>query len=145
MAEYATEQKRMLLRFLKEHGETAYTVEELVTGMREEYGESVPAQSTVYRLMTRLVEEGIVKRFVKGHSRKFVYQIVAGERCHSHLHLKCMGCGKLIHLEEKLSDELLGRVRMSSDFAVDEEETVLFGACASCHREKQKRREATVE
>ena len=137
MAGYATEQKRMLLDFLRDHCESAYTVEELILGMRQTYGEGIPGKSTVYRLMTRLVEEGTVKRFVRGHSRQFVYQIVAGEHCHSHLHLKCMGCGKLIHLDEGLSDELLGKVRASSDFAVDEEETVLFGACAACHRKKE--------
>lgn len=136
MAEYATEQKKLLLSFLRDRCELAYTVEELVLEMKKTYGEGIPGKSTVYRLMTRLVEEGTVKRFVRGHSRQFVYQIVAGEHCHSHLHLKCMGCGKLIHLDEGLSEELLGKVRASSDFAVDEEETVLFGACAACHREK---------
>lgn len=137
MAEYATEQKRMLLNFLKQHCESGYTIEELIGEMRLSYGEAIPGKSTVYRLMTRLVEEGTVKRFVKGHSRSFVYQIVAGEHCHSHLHLKCVGCGKLIHLDDRLSEELLSKVRVSSDFTVDEEETVLFGACADCHREKR--------
>ena len=139
MAEYATEQKKLLLSFLREHCDLAYTVEELLLEMKEAYGAEAPGKSTVYRLMTRLVEEGTVKRFVRGHSRQFAYQIVVGEHCHSHLHLKCMGCGKLIHLDEGLSDELLDKVRASSDFAVDEEETVLFGACAACHRENKKR------
>lgn len=138
MAEYATEQKRILVKFLRDHAETAYTVEELVLSLRESYGEAAPGKSTVYRLITKLTEEGTLKRFVRGHSRQFAYQIVAGERCHAHLHLKCMGCGKLIHLDEQVSDDLLGKVRASSDFAVDEEETVLFGACATCHRQGRK-------
>ncbi len=132
MAEYVTEQKRMLRQFLREQAERAYTVDELVCHMRARYGEEAPGKSTVYRLITKMTEEGHVKRFVRGHSRQFVYQSVVGERCHAHLHLKCMGCGKLIHLDERVSDELLGQVRACSDFAVDEEETVLFGACSSC-------------
>ena len=145
MAEYATEQKKMLLDFLREHCERAYTVEELVTGMQERYGSHVPGKSTVYRLMTHLVEEGTVKRFVKGHSRTFLYQIVAGEHCHSHLHLKCMGCGRLLHLDERVSDELLDRVRACSDFAVSEEETVLYGACADCSHTQFKKHGDTHE
>ena len=134
MAEYATEQKRMLLQLLQERGESAYTVEELVLRLHEAYGERAPGKSTVYRLITRMTEEGTVKRFVRGRSRQFSYQIVGGERCHAHQHLKCMGCGRLIHLDEGVSDDLLCRVRACSDFAVDEEETVLFGACGSCSR-----------
>lgn len=138
MAEYATEQKKMLLDFLRSNCENAYTVDRLVADMKEAYGETVPGKSTVYRLMTRLVEEGTVKRFVKGHSRQFLYQIVAGDHCHSHLHLKCIGCGRLIHLDERVSDELLDRVRACSNFSVSEEETVLFGACGDCNQTKHK-------
>ncbi len=138
MAQYRTEQKTMLLDFLRSHGENAYTVDELVEGMRLLYGEGTPATSTVYRLMTYLVEEGTVKRFVKGHSRRFVYQIVGGRDCHAHLHLKCMECGKLLHLDETVSERLLCAVRSSNDFSVSEEETVLFGACAVCRGNKEK-------
>ena len=141
MAEYQTEQKKMLSEFLKLNCDKAYTVEDLVEGMKARYGADVPATSTVYRLMTRLVEEGTVKRFVKGHSRRFVYQIVEGEHCRSHLHMKCIGCGRLLHLDEQVSDALLRAVRSSSNFSVNEEETVLFGQCASCDRAETKRQE----
>lgn len=128
MAEYRTEQKRILMRILKENCEKAYTVEELI----EKMGEDAPGKSTVYRLITHLVEEGTVKRFVRGNSRKFAYQIVMGEHCDCHLHLKCMECGRLIHLDERVSDELLDKVRDTSDFSVSEEATVLFGKCKAC-------------
>ena len=144
MAQYRTEQKTMLLDFLRSHRETAYTVDELVAGMRLCYGDGTPGTSTVYRLMTHLVAEGTVKRFVKGNSRRFVYQIVGGEACHSHLHLKCMACGKLLHLDEAVSERLLCAVRSSSDFSVSEEQTVLFGACAGCRSAKEKAEEQTV-
>ncbi len=133
MAEYCTEQKKMLLSFLQKNGERAYTVEELADGMKRQSGADAPGKSTVYRWMTRLVEEGTVKRFVKGHSRRFVYQITSGERCHFHLHLKCIRCGRLFHLDEALSNELLCRVEDASHFSINEEETVLFGSCLNCN------------
>ena len=133
MAGYVTEQKKMLSDFLRDHCEQAFSVEDLIEGMRLAYGEKIPGTSTVYRLVTKLVDEGTVKRFVKGHSRHFVYQIVEGEDCRSHLHLKCIGCGKLLHLDEKISNELLNKVRDNSDFSVNEEETVLFGECSDCN------------
>jgi Fur family ferric uptake transcriptional regulator len=136
MAEYATEQKKMLSDFLKANAQRAFSVDELVAEMRATYGAGAPGTSTVYRLMTRLVEEGTVKRFVKGHSRRFVYQIVDGDHCRTHLHLKCIECGKLLHLDEQISDALLNTIRSSSNFSVNEEETVLFGECASCTHQK---------
>lgn len=136
MAEYATEQKKMLSDFLKSHAERAFSMEELIEALRDTYGAGAPGSSTVYRLMTRLVEEGSVKRFVKGHSRCFLYQGVRDEHCRSHLHLKCTECGRLVHLDERVSETLLDTIRSNSDFSVNEEETVLFGACASCRYDK---------
>ena len=140
MATYATEQKKKLTEFLSAHREEAFTVEELILGMKREYGEGVPATSTVYRRITALVEEGTVKRFVKGHSRHFLYQIVDREHCRSHLHLKCMDCGRLIHLNEQVSDQLMDTILAANSFSVDEEETVLLGACAECGRAKKSKK-----
>ncbi len=135
MAGYRTEQKKMLLAYLQAHGDEAYTVEELAEGMRGIYGELSPGVSTVYRLMTRLAEEGRVKRFPKSHGRGFVYQIVAGRSCAAHLHMKCTDCGRLVHLDFALSEELSRRIMAVSQFALSEEETVLFGVCAECQKQ----------
>lgn len=137
MAEYVTEQKKILKKILEDNSDSAYTIEELISKLKTEYPQSPLGKSTVYRLMTHLVEEGTVKRFVRGNSRKFAYQIVIGEHCDCHLHLKCMSCGKLIHLDEAISDELLDKVRDTNDFSVSEEATVLFGKCSSCKNSKR--------
>ena len=64
MAEYVTEQKRILKKILEDNSDSAYTVEELMLKMASVYPDGdVPGRSTVYRLMTHLVEEGSVKRF----------------------------------------------------------------------------------
>lgn len=133
MAEYKTEQKRMLSSFLRENRERAYAIEDVIAELRSRHGERAPGKSTVYRLMTNLVEEGQVKRLVKGHGRCFVYQSVNGDDCRCHLHMKCIVCGKLYHLDEYLSDELLMKVKGAYGFSVSEEETVLLGKCVGCN------------
>ena len=133
MTGYHTEQKEMLIRFLTENCERAYTVEEAVASLRERLGKKAPGKSTVYRLMQRLVEEGAVKRLVAGNSRRFVYQLVGGQTCHAHLHMKCRACGRLFHLEERVSHELVRRVATANGFSLSEADTVLFGECADCH------------
>lgn len=130
MAEYNTEQKKLLLEFLEENHDSAYTIEEITQELKSR-GASV-GKSTVYRLMTRLVEEKRVKRQLADGSRKAIYRITLDAHCHNHLHLQCIKCGKVLHLDEEVSDKLLDTVRQLNDFSVSEEDTVLMGKCASC-------------
>jgi Fur family ferric uptake transcriptional regulator len=132
MSEYKTEQKRLLLEFLAKNGDRSYTIDEIVDGIYADAGESSLGKSTVYRLMTRLVEEKRVQRFAGEKGRSFSYRIIADEHCHNHLHLKCLGCGKILHLDHETSDALLEQVRMLKGFSVSEEQTLLFGSCAEC-------------
>ena len=136
MTGYRTEQKKMLLDFLSEQHERAYTIEEAVAALRERCGERAPGKSTVYRLMQRLVEEGAVKRLSDGNSRRFVYQLMACEDCCAHLHMKCRACGRLFHLEENASRTIAQTLEAAGGFSLSEADTVLFGECATCHREK---------
>jgi Fur family ferric uptake transcriptional regulator len=135
MSGYNTEQKRLLIEFLRQNSENSYTVEQIVEGIKDSAGESALGRSTVYRLMTRLVEEKQVQRFAEEGSRRFSYRIIADYHCRNHLHLKCLGCGKILHLDRETSDALLERVRLVKDFSVSEEDTLLFGSCSSCRQE----------
>ena len=130
MAEYNTEQKKLLIEFLEENHDSAYTIEEISNALKKR-GASV-GKSTVYRLMTKLVEEKRVTRQLAGGSRKAVYRVILDGHCHNHLHLQCIQCGKVLHLDEKTSDELLDTVKKLNDFSVSEEDTVLLGKCATC-------------
>ena len=91
-----------------------------------------PGKSTIYRLIGQLVEKGTVKRFVRGNSRQFLYQLAGSEECHSHLHLKCTECGKLLHMGHSLSEQLLSDILGESDFSVKVDSTTLFGCCKDC-------------
>jgi Fur family ferric uptake transcriptional regulator len=132
MSSYNTEQKKMLLDFLERHHDSSYTIDEIVDGLKVAAGENAPGRSTVYRLMTRLVEERHVQRFAGEGSRRFLYRIIADDHCRNHLHLKCLGCGKILHLDRETSDALLKSVKEIKDFSISEEDTLLFGNCAAC-------------
>lgn len=137
MAHYQTEQRKILMAYLKAHSDRAFTIEELWEAMKGELPqETVPGKSTVYRMMPGLVEEGLVRRFVKGNSRTFVYQMICGEHCDSHLHLKCSVCGKLYHMGDQETENLVAEVFRKHHFSVDEEKTVLFGLCEGCGEEE---------
>lgn len=124
---YNTAQRKAVLDFLSENRERQFTVEEIAAGIGGSVG-----KSTVYRVMTKLVGDGVVKRFVRGQSRQFLYQLVGCESHTPHLHLKCTACGKLFHLEAEVSDEVMKIISDSSDFSVSKEQTVIFGRCSAC-------------
>ena len=129
MAHYQTAQKKLLLDFLREHSRQAFTIEELAAAL--EGREHAPGKSTLYRLMPLLVQEGRVKRFVRGTSRQFLYQMM-GESCRTHLHLKCSICGQMVHMDHEESLELVRMIDKKYHFSVSEGDTVLFGLCENC-------------
>lgn len=138
MAEYETRQRRILLDFLKNHPESGFSVEELYDNLASAYPSGkVPGKSTLYRLIGKLVEEGLVKRFSGGQGRLFAYQIVACESCDAHLHLKCTACGSLYHMDHAASERIMSEVLHRSNFSLDEKETVLFGVCKGCKSRKK--------
>ena len=133
MAEYKTKQKQMLSEFLQRNCEKVFTIEEICEKMASEL-ENAPSKSTVYRLIPHLVNEGTVRRIPAADgSNAFLYQMIADNHCKGHLHLKCSKCGKIIHLKDRLSNELLGYIRAENGFAVSQKETIIFGQCADCN------------
>lgn len=127
MKTYNTHQRKALLDFLQSNSEKAFTIEEIVNSMNE----NEISQSTAYRLMTKLVEEGLVHRSVKGNSRSFVYQFINNEKCEGHLHIKCTDCGKVYHLDHDVSALIQNDIKKNTAFEIDSH-TVLLGKCNTC-------------
>ena len=124
---YSTHQRKILIDFLHSNCEKAFTIDEIINSLSE----NEISQSTAYRLMTKLVEDGLVHRTVKGHSRSFVYQYVNDERCEGHLHMKCTDCGKVYHLDSSVTSIIQNNVKSNAGFEIDSH-TVLLGKCGDC-------------
>ncbi len=138
MSAYNTEQKKLLMDYLLKHGERAFSAEDIVIGLESDFGANAPGKSTVYRLLPKLYEEGRVKRFVKRGCRKMLYQVVDSTRCHNHLHMKCLSCGKLLHMSDAVTNAIFNDIHDNTEFHMDRENTVLFGLCGECgHPEGQ--------
>ena len=127
MRVYNTQQKKTLIDFLQANSAKAFTIEEII----ESIGSGVISPSTAYRLMTKLVEDGLVHRSVKGNSRSFVYQFISNEKCEGHLHMKCTDCGKVYHLDTGTTSIIQNDIKSTTSFEIDSH-TVLLGKCAKC-------------
>ncbi len=124
---YRTEQRDSLVDFLRTHADKQYTASELTHAPELSIG-----QATVYRLVKRLVTEGVVRAFTLGEDRRTYYQYIDGETCTSHLHLKCTVCGQLYHLGGCVSEFLEKQILATHRFVLDEQMTMLFGTCHKC-------------
>lgn len=128
MKEYTTEQRKQLLSFLKEHCDQQFSIEEIAEQLCDGKNISI---SAVYRNMNKLVAEGAAARFAREGSRKFLYQYVGDRDCKDHLHLKCVKCGQIFHMDGESMEAVLGSVRRNH-FEVDKKSTILYGSCDTC-------------
>ena len=131
---YQTEQKKALFAFLRGHQEDAFSIEQLAAAMAADPALPPVGKSTLYRLISQLVEEGSAKRFTKGPSRHFLYQLLP--HCGGHLHLRRSRCGKLYHMGDGESAAIIEEILSRHHFAVDGADAVLPGCCENC-RENQ--------
>lgn len=139
MTGYQTKQREALLNYFRRHRGQAFSAQQLAQEMQNDPAVTPkPARSTVYRLLQKLADEGLIKRYMQENSRQFVYEMTdRDEHCSEHLHLKCTGCEKLIHLDKEETDRVREDIERDG-FTLDNRQTVLFGLCADC-RKKQKK------
>ena len=124
---YNTEKRTEILNFFAAATESPHSAEEICNAILKDGR----GKSTVYRLISKLVDEGIISRITDPKSRRVTYQYMKEGSCHEHLHLKCKECGKLINLDEEISEVLERRIKKISGFRVDVG-TLLYGKCESC-------------
>ena len=130
---YNTEKRAELVRFLESKGGSSVTIEEICGAILTDG----KGKSTVYRLMSKLVSDGSVRKISDPKTRHLTYQNIHSGHCSEHMHLKCKECGKLIHLDEETSRNFERQIKCSRGFALDEG-ALLFGVCGSCVQEMGK-------
>ena len=130
MAKYQTRQRKRILEYLSEHTDEQVTAQQIADTLSAEQ----ISVSTVYRSLSALEGEGLLKRSVREGTRDVFYQYIAAEECKDSLHLSCRVCGKSIHLGEKEAEQLLHSTLESTGFQIDKSETILYGICEDCRK-----------
>ena len=124
---YNTAKKTEIIEFLKSNPDSLNTAEDICRAVLKDGR----GKSTVYRILSDYVEDGTVKRVSDSKSRRVTYQYIGSAQCHTHLHLKCQGCGRLIHLDCAVSQILEKKLFTSEGFALDVG-SLLYGRCNLC-------------
>lgn len=88
--------------------------------------------STVYRTLRRLRELGLVDElhFDEAHHH---YEVRPSAEHH---HLVCLGCGKIVEFEYKLSQRMKQDIARKQGFEVTGVEVNMTGYCAKCRQRR---------
>ncbi|MCM1219325.1 MAG: transcriptional repressor [Lachnospiraceae bacterium] len=128
---YHTSQKEKLLEFLVSNKEKHTNVQEISAYLRSE-GTPV-GTATIYRQLDSLVDSGVVRKFVIDGKTGACYQYIDDEKqCREHFHLKCLCCGRLIHLECSQLMDISRHIAEHHGFEIDQSQTVFYGRCSDC-------------
>jgi len=133
---YMTNHKKQILDFLIQNKDRHYTVEEIIEALSENAAR--PGKSTVYRQIAALTAEGVVRRFESAETDSFVYQYAAGVNCEHHFHLKCTGCGKLIHMECAALEQVRSHIQKEHGFRIGGS-SIIYGVCGRCEKSSRVR------
>ena len=129
MATYNTIQRTCILSFLETNTEQAFTVKEIAEGIRSDSSAGCsPSESTVYRIMTDLVKNGIVRRRIN-QNREYQYRLSnVKSGCIS---IRCKVCGAIQHIDEKVCCEIIDELKHNASIGTDGDIEIL-GICDKC-------------
>ena len=128
---YRTKQREQIIAAIDNFGNEHFTAADAVARLHDM--NTPVAQSTVYRALEHLCEEGVLNRYEKGGQGGACYQRADGG-CASHFHLVCSECGGLIHMDCEFMQSLAEHIKEHHGFDVDPSRTVLYGRCEKCEK-----------
>ena len=136
MQEYKTKQKEILIECLDNNKDIHMTAAEISERLKES-GHHL-GMSTVYRQLDKLVAAGVVRKYIIDENSSACYQFIGGSgKCCEHFHLKCSVCGRLIHTDCHLMQQIAEHMKTSHGFVVDPARTILYGICSECADENK--------
>ena len=128
---YVTASRKKILEFLKNNSDRTVTAADIDAYLKQSGGEV--NITTVYRYLDKLVKDGSVLKYVAEKGSQTAYQYVEqGQQCERHLHLKCVRCGRIIHLDCTFMDEISNHILNDHGFVLQCRNSILYGTCRAC-------------
>lgn len=133
--EYKTKSRKLIQEYLKGEKDHAVSISDIEQFLEEQEEHINP--STIYRYLDKLVAEHKVLKYQKEDGKKAVFQYVEEDSCHEHLHLQCVKCGKMIHLNCGFMEEISDHMAEHHHFRLQCQNSILYGVCEVCEKNDQ--------
>jgi Fur family ferric uptake transcriptional regulator len=127
---YNTQQRKLILDYMAALGDSHVTVNQIVRYF--EKNETAVGQTTIYRYLEKLADDGKIRKYILSEGGACYQYINDEKKCREHFHLKCEQCGKLIHLDCNLLDEIQQHLLKKHNFQINMLKTVFYGRCRNC-------------
>ena len=128
---YATASRKKILEYLRNNSDRTVTAAGIHAHLVQ--NESPVNITTIYRYLDKLAKEGTVIKYAAEKGGQAAYQYVEhGHRCEEHLHLQCVRCGGIIHLECAFMNEIAEHIREDHGFLLQCKNSILYGTCKKC-------------
>jgi len=135
-SKYKTKQREDLLSYLKSVKGVHVTAADVCEHFKDK--EEPMSQATVYRQLERMVDEGLLGKYIIDSSSPACFEYLGkhshhtGQTC---FHCKCEKCGRLIHLKCDELCSIQSHLLSSHNFKIDPMRTVFYGLCEDCMQE----------
>ena len=125
---YSTDHKKALIDLFSNNQDKIYSANNLINEFNGKIN-----KATIYRQLLSLEGENIIRKTYNEKTNTYEYQYARD--CFNHLHLRCIKCGKIIHLECKEVLEFITHIENEHEFKVDLYQSTLSGYCNKCKGE----------
>lgn len=130
---YRTRQQEAVIEYFRLNPQRCVTADEIYIYFMNT--ESKIGKATIYRCLDRLLENGMIKKFISDSGDCAMYQLIDEHKgCDRHFHLKCTVCGEMIHMDCEFMKEFERHIVEHHGFKVDNARTVIYGLCEKCQK-----------
>ena len=133
MPKYHTRQREQLLEFFGKNTDKSLSAVQIAESIKD------ISISAIDRNLAAREREGALKRVPKSGTREVYYQYIGSPECRGSIHVSCTGCGKTYHLPHDTAKKLEESLKTSDGFKISCGDTVLYGVCAECNKERDKK------
>lgn len=133
--DYKTKARQYILECLEKNADKTVSASNVLKYLEE--NEISANLTTVYRYLNRLTKEKKINKFTGENGQKAVFQLSNSDKiCDEHIHVQCVDCGKLIHLDCDFMSEFKNHLFDEHGFNLKCSGSILYGTCSSCKKNK---------
>lgn len=127
-----TAQRECILNIIIENKDKHLTVDEIYNYVYRK--NKTIGIATVYRTILLFEELGVISKLIF-YDRIIRYELSSFDEKHTHHHLICVKCNKIMEVKEDLLEDLEKQVEDKYDFKILDHNLKILGICNKCNNE----------
>ncbi len=128
MTKYKTEQRKKLIDFFQKNMHRSVSAQDIYDSLDSRD----ISMSAIYRNLSDMENDGQICRVNDSIRQGMFYQYMDPDHCFNVVHLKCKKCDATFHLNQHISQMMVGYAKEEYDFKINCTGAFLYGECEKC-------------